>query len=57
MAGPTGTEPGRGGRMNAFYDSLSEQERTSAQDVAIKYGREVDYLRLLRAKNASTAPY
>ncbi|WP_148838441.1 hypothetical protein [Streptomyces sp. sk2.1] len=43
--------------MNAFYDSLSGQERTSAQDVAIKYGREVDSLRLLRAKNTSAAPY
>ncbi|MDG9728520.1 hypothetical protein [Streptomyces sp. NPDC057363] len=43
--------------MNAFYDSLSEQERTPVRGVAIKYGREVDYLSLLRAKNASAAPY
>ncbi|MFD4865239.1 hypothetical protein [Streptomyces sp. NPDC058412] len=43
--------------MNAFYDSLSEQERASVQDVALEYGRQVPYRRLLSAKNASASPY
>ncbi|WP_143076820.1 hypothetical protein [Streptomyces sp. MUSC 14] len=45
--------------MNRFYDSLSEQERTSALDVALKYGRTVHsyYELLLSAKAASACPY
>ncbi|NUR05301.1 MAG: hypothetical protein HOY79_54995 [Streptomyces sp.] len=45
--------------MNEFYDSLSEQERASVQDVALKYGRMLNpcYELLLSAKTASTSPY
>ncbi|MFJ5726336.1 hypothetical protein [Streptomyces sp. NPDC093149] len=45
--------------MNEFYDSLSEQERTSTQHVALKYARTLypSYERLLSSKVASTSPY
>ncbi|MFF3735160.1 hypothetical protein ACFYXM_34035 [Streptomyces sp. NPDC002476] len=45
--------------MNEFYDSLTEPERDSAQDVALKYARELygGYERLLSTKVASTSPY
>ncbi|MFH8520624.1 hypothetical protein ACH4CE_37405 [Streptomyces gelaticus] len=45
--------------MNKFYDSLTEPERKSAQEVALKYGRtlHLDYERLLSAKAVSTCPY
>ncbi|MER5987639.1 hypothetical protein [Streptomyces sp. NPDC001787] len=45
--------------MNEFYDSLTEPERGSAQDVALKYARELygGYERLLSTKVASTSPY
>ncbi|TXL83652.1 hypothetical protein [Streptomyces sp. IB2014 016-6] len=46
-------------QMNRFYDSLTEQERESAQDVARSYGRHFFglYKGLLEAKEASTSPY
>lgn len=46
-------------RMNEFYDSLSERERVSVQDVALKYGRMLKpcYELLLSAKSASASPY
>ncbi|MEU2269801.1 hypothetical protein ABZ568_26055 [Streptomyces olindensis] len=45
--------------MNEFYDSLTELERASVQDVALKYGRRIEscYGRLLNEKAASTSPY
>lgn len=45
--------------MNKFYDSLREEDKSSAQDVALEYGRTVNryYRRLLSAKTASTSPY
>ncbi|MEC3994979.1 hypothetical protein VSR01_16160 [Actinacidiphila sp. DG2A-62] len=45
--------------MNEFYDSLQGEDRASAQDVALTYGRTVNrhYRRLLSAKDASTYPY
>jgi len=46
-------------RMNKFYNSLGKEDKSSAQDVALKYGREVNthYRRLLRAKTVATSPY
>lgn len=45
--------------MNEFYDSLSERERASAQDVALKYGIMLKpcYELLLSAKSVSASPY
>ncbi|MCR3738395.1 hypothetical protein BS35_000934 [Actinomadura glauciflava] len=45
--------------MDEFYDALSRQERASAQDIALKYGRTVYGYdkRLLSAKAASTSSY
>src|SRR6478735_2763716 len=46
-------------QMNAFYDSLTEPERETAQGVALKYARTLynGYERLLSAKAASDSPY
>ncbi|MFD0055088.1 hypothetical protein ACFVHR_15285 [Streptomyces sp. NPDC127168] len=46
-------------RMNEFYDSLTEQERASAENVARKYGRKLDtcHERLLTKKVNKNAPY
>ncbi|MFD5877029.1 hypothetical protein [Streptomyces sp. NPDC060322] len=45
--------------MSKFYNSLRKEDKSSAQDVALKYGREVNthYRRLLRAKTVATSPY
>ncbi|MFF9089894.1 hypothetical protein ACF1BE_26450 [Streptomyces sp. NPDC014991] len=45
--------------MNKFYDSLRKEDKSSAQDVAREYGREVEahYRRLLRAKTVAASPY